>query len=80
MNGAYFSVTSLNLNEVKVREVNVFLCHFKNYNFAIKRQKNVVLRPLHIYTASHFTLKAPITTATDDKLCYIFTNFRKNKA
>ena len=25
----------------------------------------------------HFTLKAPITTAADDRLCNIFPNFQK---
>ena len=29
------------------------------------------------YDTQHLTLKAPITTAADDKFCDIFFNFRK---
>ena len=34
----------------------------------------------HIFWFFTLTLKAPITTAADDKFCNIFLNFRKNKA
>ena len=40
--------------------------------------KSHVLAPMDILSGFELTLKAPITTATDDKFYNIFPNFHKN--